>query len=268
MTLYFSASRSSSTNEVGFQPVDGMTLTLAPAPSTNTDTSISVTSKSSDKNIDTAYPLGMYSSEQIIKKSRFIALAIHCSSHTTAQKLLQDIRREHPKARHVCYALRHTGSSGVMSERGSDDGEPTGTACAPILGAIRGLELSDTLCTVVRYSGGIKLGAGGLIRAYGGAARQTLLLAEKEVCIPQSSVRIRVPAAFAGVVYETVRKVDVDGIIEQDEATGGYDSDGNFEAMVTCDARCISEYLDMVKDATRGQVEVLPLLVDNDEDNK
>ena len=72
-------------------------------------------------------------------------------------------------------------------------------------------ELTDTVCVVVRYFGGIKLGAGGLIRAYGGAARQVIQTADIQVCIPQTTIGITVDAAFVGVIYEMAAKYGVWG---------------------------------------------------------
>ena len=233
---------------------DGLTLTLATVDTTNTGTQIDPV-------------LDMHSTELIIQKSRFIAYAVHCSSYSQAKYYLTNIHKVHPKARHVCYGLRYTTGQGVLSERGSDDGEPTGTACAPILNALRGTDLSDTLCVVVRYFGGIKLGAGGLIRAYGGSARQTLQDAEKRVCVPQRRVCLRMPAMFSGTIYEIVRKVDENGVVEIDETTGGYDENGNFLAVIQCDARCIDECIELMRDASRGQVETIPLNEEEEEDS-
>ena len=91
--------------------------------------------------------------------------------------------------------------SDPITERSSDDGEPQGTAGAPILAALRGEDLTDTMCVVVRYSGGIKLGAGGLIRAYGGAARDALAEAEKLKMVPKRTVVCSVPSSSVGDVY-------------------------------------------------------------------
>lgn len=97
-----------------------------------------------------------------IKKSRFVAHLVPFEAHAGFLELQQRLKTEHPKASHVCYA--YLGPGGV--ERSSDDGEPGGTAGAPILTALkRDPELKNAGCLVVRYFGGTKLGAGGLIRA-------------------------------------------------------------------------------------------------------
>jgi putative IMPACT (imprinted ancient) family translation regulator len=82
--------------------------------------------------------------------------------------MLKCIQRDHPMSRHMC--LGYVGLSAGIMERCYDDGKPTGTSGVLILSAIRGQGPLDMLCLVVRYYGGIKLGAGGLIRAYSGAA--------------------------------------------------------------------------------------------------
>jgi uncharacterized YigZ family protein len=96
-----------------------------------------------------------------IRKSRFIGLLIPVEDRESAMLQLQALREQHPGAAHVCWALLAGGQSGM-----SDDGEPSGTAGRPILEVLRHHELDGVLAVVVRYYGGIKLGAGGLVRAY------------------------------------------------------------------------------------------------------
>ena len=113
--------------------------------------------------------------EIVISKSRFLGFCIPVSSETEAQEALSQIRKKHYDARHCCYAFRlHEG--GIV--RSSDDGEPSGTAGAPILGVLSGAGVENTLCAVVRYFGGVLLGTGGLVRAYGRAASEALDKAE------------------------------------------------------------------------------------------
>ena len=107
---------------------------------------------------------------QTIKGSRFIAIALPVSSHETAKELLEDIKKQHPKANHHCFAWRLADGE----ERMSDDGEPRGSAGAPILKRLISKKCVQTMVVVVRYFGGTKLGIGGLIRAYGGVAQEVL----------------------------------------------------------------------------------------------
>ncbi len=104
-----------------------------------------------------------------IKKSKFIGYAFFCEDVNDANKFLADIRAEHKKATHVCFAYVIN-----SNEKASDDGEPQGTAGIPILEIIKKRKLTNVLVIVVRYFGGIKLGAGGLVRAYGEGATLAL----------------------------------------------------------------------------------------------
>ncbi|WP_321843551.1 IMPACT family protein [Burkholderia cepacia] len=109
-----------------------------------------------------------------IRKSRFIGLAIPVDDRDAAMHALQRLRDEHPAATHVCWALLAGRQSGM-----SDDGEPSGTAGRPILEVLRHHDLDGVLGAVVRYYGGVKLGAGGLVRAYTDAIASALLDAER-----------------------------------------------------------------------------------------
>ena len=102
--------------------------------------------------------------EIVIKKSRFIGMLFAAGSRAEAQVLLAGQRKQHPGACHVCWALVCDGDSGL-----DDDGEPSGTAAKPMYNVLMHKDLMNVLAVVVRYWGGIKLGAGGLTRAYGQA---------------------------------------------------------------------------------------------------
>ncbi|GAB5100255.1 IMPACT family protein [Caballeronia sp. HLA56] len=125
-----------------------------------------------------------------IRKSRFIALAIPVADRDAAMRELERLRAEHPSATHVCWALLAGGQSGM-----SDDGEPSGTAGRPILEVLRHHEVDGVLAAVVRYYGGIKLGAGGLVRAYTDAIASAMQLAERVERIEQGVVEIDIDYA-------------------------------------------------------------------------
>ncbi|MGL4607254.1 MAG: YigZ family protein [Eubacteriaceae bacterium] len=110
--------------------------------------------------------------EKEIKKSRFISLVFHVENEEEVALILSEIRKKHYKATHICsaYVLNTT----PERQKASDDGEPAGTAGKPILEVINHRELKDVLVVVIRYFGGIKLGAGGLIRAYGSGGSDVL----------------------------------------------------------------------------------------------
>lgn len=116
---------------------------------------------------------GPAEAEQRIQRSRFIALAAPAADVAGAQAVVAGMRRRYHDARHVCHAWRVGGISEVSEVR-QDDGEPSGTAGDPILLAIHGAGVHDAVVAVARYFGGVKLGTGGLARAYGGAAGAAL----------------------------------------------------------------------------------------------
>ena len=107
--------------------------------------------------------------ELIIKKSRFIVVAFGIADEAEAQAIIERLKKEHKRSRHTVYAYVVAGK-----EKFSDDGEPGGAAGLPALNAIKRRNLDNILVVVVRYFGGILLGKGGLIRAYGKAAGQEL----------------------------------------------------------------------------------------------
>lgn len=106
------------------------------------------------------------------KGSKFIGLAVPCYNEDQAKQFLEEWKKEHHQARHLCYAYRFGWEMEVY--RANDDGEPSNSAGAPILGQIQSFELSNVLIGVVRYYGGTKLGVGGLINAYRTAARDAI----------------------------------------------------------------------------------------------
>ena len=123
-----------------------------------------------------------YRTEKVIERSRFIATCAHVESEEAARAFLARVRTEFPDATHHCYAFVADTLGNLM--RFSDDGEPQGTAGMPILEVLRGKKLYQTAVVVTRYFGGVKLGAGGLVRAYAGAASECLDGAEKRFFEP------------------------------------------------------------------------------------
>ncbi len=107
-----------------------------------------------------------------VKRSRFLGHLERVGSEDEARAVLERIRKRHWDARHHCSAFV-LGPDGAV-QRSNDDGEPSGTAGAPMLEVLRGREVSDVVAVVTRWFGGVLLGAGGLVRAYGDAVRETL----------------------------------------------------------------------------------------------
>jgi uncharacterized YigZ family protein len=133
--------------------------------------------------------------ELIIKKSRFLACVQPVADRAQAQEVVASLWAEHPGAAHVCWALLAGGDSAAV-----DDGEPGGTAGRPMLHVLRQQDLDGVLATVVRYFGGVKLGAGGLVRAYTDAVAQALLGAEKVALVRWRALQCVLPYALEGTV--------------------------------------------------------------------
>jgi len=112
-----------------------------------------------------------FSVEREVRRSRFIA---HLVPFSEFDGLSERLKALHPKANHQVYAYRHINKYGQIAENSSDDGEPRGCAGQPVLNVLRGAELVETAIIIVRYFGGIKLGTGGMVRAYSGAAKAVI----------------------------------------------------------------------------------------------
>lgn len=140
-------------------------------------------------------------SDLVIRKSRFIGCVRPVAGRAEALSVVERLRAEHPGAAHVCWALLAGGQSAA-----NDDGEPGGTAGRPMLEVLRHQQLEGVLATVVRYFGGVKLGAGGLVRAYTDAVAQALLQAEKLPLRRSLQLACRVPYALEGTVRRALQE--------------------------------------------------------------
>lgn len=135
--------------------------------------------------------------EITIKKSRFIAWAVPADNTDKIGELLEKVRQIWPDARHYCYAYI---IKEPYQEKYSDDGEPAGTAGLPILNVIKHHNLTNIIVIVVRYFGGILLGASGLVRAYSSAASDALAKAEKQLFILCQTVKAQIDYVYWGKV--------------------------------------------------------------------
>jgi uncharacterized YigZ family protein len=143
------------------------------------------------------------SAELLIKKSRFLACVQPMTDRPAAQAVVARLKAGHPGAAHVCWALLAGGQSAAV-----DDGEPSGTAGRPMLDVLRHQDLEGVLATVVRYFGGVKLGAGGLVRAYTDGVAQALLKAERVAIVKERRLACSVPYAMEGMMR---RELDAAG---------------------------------------------------------
>ena len=120
------------------------------------------------------------SAELVEKKSKFIANLFYIESREEAEDIIKMQKKKYYDARHNCYAFRVLGEDGII-EKSSDDGEPSGTAGAPMLNILSKMEITNILVIVTRYFGGILLGTGGLVKAYSNSTKLALEKAEKSM---------------------------------------------------------------------------------------
>lgn len=154
--------------------------------------------------------------EDTIKKSRFIGVIVPCDSENEAVQNLKKLYAEHPNANHIAFAYRIKTDQGFVS-RFHDAGEPAGTAGKPIFQHIEGKQLINVLIAVIRYFGGIKLGAGGLTRAYGNSAKSAIEAAEIHPYVEQAKIGLTLDYSQMQPLEYQLKKLD-GRIVEQDFA--------------------------------------------------
>lgn len=178
--------------------------------------------------------------QQEIKKSRFIAIAAPVASEQAAKEFLTS--HSDLTANHNCWAWRMG-----QNYRFNDDGEPSGTAGKPILQAIDGQQLDNIVVVVTRWFGGILLGSGGLMRAYGGSAATCLRLAEKTELIPQ--VGFWLACSFSEHPIMKARLSAIENVVIADESFTA--SGVELSGLVPISDR--QKIASMVEDLTRGK---------------
>jgi uncharacterized YigZ family protein len=142
--------------------------------------------------------------EITIQKSRFIGHVRRISSEEEARSAIEAISKEHWKANHNCYAYVVGEDSGI--QKASDNGEPAGTAGVPILEVIKKKNLCDTLIVVTRYFGGIKLGAGGLIRAYSKTASAAISASGIVERLAMKVFAVKIDYSLYGTIENALRE--------------------------------------------------------------
>ncbi len=153
-------------------------------------------------------PAWPHQSEIEVKRSRFVADLMPLTSDPRAQ--IQTIRQAQPKAGHHCWA--YIGDPDSTDRDSSDDGEPKGTAGKPMLAMLQGLGLGQTLVVVSRYFGGVKLGTGGLVRAYGQAVRDVIEQSELIRVEPRDRIDLEFPYDQAGWVESLRRELNAEQV--------------------------------------------------------
>jgi uncharacterized YigZ family protein len=149
-----------------------------------------------------------------IRKSRFIARVVPVADREQAMAVVEQAVRDHPDARHHCWAYLIGDPTTNASAAMSDDGEPSGTAGKPILNVIRHKGLGNLIVVVIRYFGGIKLGAGGLVRAYAGATEAVLSAVPVTEYRPTVNVRLVMDHALEQALrhWAAQHEATVDGV--------------------------------------------------------
>ena len=184
---------------------------------------------------------GIATHQEEVKNSVFIAYAARAESQDHAFAVLREVLSKHPEAAHLCWAYRIGDQY-----RFSDGGEPGGTAGQPILRAIEGQDLDHVVVGVVRYWGGTKLGAGGLMRAYGGTAAEALRTAERRVESPQVSLMVEIGFEHINALY---RSLDACSAVERVE---DYHEHG-VRMSAKLPANALDRFSKLLQDGTKGQ---------------
>lgn len=146
--------------------------------------------------------------ELIIKNSRFITLLYKIKDKEEVDNLLQEAKITYPKANHYCYAYK----IGTNIKKASDDKEPSGTAGLPMLNVLEKEDITNILAITIRYFGGIKLGAGGLVRAYSKSVKEALRKIEIIKLVPGIICNITIPYQLE---KETIKEIGEQNIISK-----------------------------------------------------
>lgn len=175
----------------------------------------------------------------IIKKSEFITELYRVFSVDEFNSILKDAKKRHPKATHICTAYRIQ-----QFEKSNDDGEPSGTAGLPMLDVLRKQSIIDVCALVIRYYGGIQLGAGGLTRAYSGSVAQALETVKLNPIMDMLDTIIEFPIPFTDIILNRLKDIEI--------------LNKSFTDHVQLTIRSINDdYLLDLKEITRGQLTVL-----------
>jgi len=145
-------------------------------------------------------PIGIQRFTQEVKRSQFITTFIRVNDKTEAKATIRAINVEFPGANHHCWAMIAGAPNDFRQMDQSDDGEPKGTAGKPMLNVLQHAVLGNVCCVVTRYFGGIKLGAGGLVRAYSNAVSQHIASLELERCVKTTELCLQFSYPLLGIV--------------------------------------------------------------------
>ncbi|NTW90860.1 MAG: YigZ family protein [Erysipelotrichaceae bacterium] len=175
----------------------------------------------------------------ILKKSEFITELYRVFSVDEFNTILKEAKKRHPKATHICTAYRIQ-----QFEKSNDDGEPSGTAGLPMLEVLRKQNIVDVCALVIRYYGGIQLGAGGLTRAYSGSVSQALETIKLNPIIDMLDTIIEFPITYTDSILNRLKDIEI--------------LSKSFTEQVQLTIRSINDdFLIDLKEITRGQLTVI-----------
>jgi uncharacterized YigZ family protein len=193
-------------------------------------------------------PNGTAHWEQEMKKSRFIAAISRASSPEEAKAWVSKQRALHVNARHHCWAFVAGSPQDSQCLGFSDDGEPSSTAGKPILAQLQGSGLGEICAVVIRYSGGVKLGTGGLVRAYGTTTKEALGLLPVELYIPQRYLKLSFDFNLLGIIERAISHYRCVKISAEF---------GEFaELTVSLDEQCAQVFSTTVNDQCSGKITI------------
>lgn len=197
-------------------------------------------------------PTESVSFSEEIKKSRFITLLAHTEGVEAAKSFINHVKSQHPTARHHCWAFVAGTPTDSQQLGFSDDGEPAGTAGKPILAQLLGCGIGEITAVVVRYYGGIMLGTGGLVKAYGGGVQQALKLLSTHEKVPLTEFTLQCDYAQLTLVENLLQQV------------GGHILHSNYGAAVdmrlALPATEASAIVTRLYDLSRGTLNLQPVL--------
>lgn len=193
------------------------------------------------------FTVNEYGSHEInIQKSRFIAYVARAESEQAAQEFIAKIKKQHWDATHNCSAYLIGENDQI--QKANDDGEPSGTAGTPILEVLKKKRLKDTVVVITRYFGGIKLGAGGLIRAYGKATSEGIIHTGIVERVLVTTIKIKADYHLLGKIERSIRESEYKlKEIHYNEAV---------EIEVYVEMSKVDAFIEWMVDLTNGQTDI------------
>ncbi|EMJ7521136.1 IMPACT family protein [Providencia rettgeri] len=185
-----------------------------------------------------------------IKKSRFITYLAHTEGIEAAKDYIQSVKAQYPDARHHCWAFVAGRPDDSQQLGFSDDGEPTGTAGKPIMAQLLGSNLGEVTCVVVRYFGGIKLGTGGLVKAYGNGVQQALKILSTQTKVPQKVFNLVCDYSLVNAIEQLL--IQVNGVVLHS------DYNEAVSLQIAIPATLQQEVNDKLRDISRGALSLTP----------